>query len=94
MGLQSRIKVKKVFNHIRSLDADIIFLQETHPSRLEHTKLRKPWISQVIHSNYNSRSRGVAILIKEYILHRPISYLTSMVDILLLWAHFSKLRWY
>lgn len=38
-------------------------LQETHLTDSEHLKLKKDWVGQVYHASFNSRSRGVAILI-------------------------------
>lgn len=54
-----------VFAHLKILKAEIIFLQETHLSTANQVRLRKPWIGQIFHSNFNSKSRGVSILHKK-----------------------------
>lgn len=41
----------------------LAFLQETHLSDFEHLKLRRDWVGQVFHSSFNSKNRGVAILL-------------------------------
>uniref|UniRef100_A0A3P9IXZ2 exodeoxyribonuclease III n=1 Tax=Oryzias latipes TaxID=8090 RepID=A0A3P9IXZ2_ORYLA len=41
----------------------IALLQETHLTDHEHSKLKRDWVAQVFYSSYNSKSRGVAILI-------------------------------
>lgn len=38
-------------------------LQETHLTDLEHLKLKRDWVGQIYYSSFNSKSRGVAILI-------------------------------
>ena len=63
-GLNSPVKRCRVFNHIKTLKADIIFLQETHLKNDDHKRLKNKWINQIYHSKFNSRARGVAILIK------------------------------
>lgn len=40
-------------------------LQETHLTDTEHLKLKRDWVGQVFYSSYNSKSRGVAILINK-----------------------------
>ncbi len=60
MGHQ--IKRGKVFANLKSLSADIIFLQETCIRPTGQRRLRSNWISQVYQSSFSSRARGVAIL--------------------------------
>ena len=66
-GLNSPVKRCRVFNHIKTLKADIIFLQETHLKNEDHKRLKNKCISQIYHSKFNSRARGVAILINNKI---------------------------
>lgn len=70
-GLQTQTKTVKVFSHLKNMSADIVFLQETHLVKLEHNKLRRSWVNQVFHSNYNTKARGVAILINKRIQFIP-----------------------
>lgn len=70
-GLGGPIKRCKVLSHLKSLSTDIAFLQETHLCREDHVRLRKPWVGQIFHSNFNSKSRGVAILIHKRIRFSP-----------------------
>lgn len=61
-GMGHQIKRGKVFAYLKSLSADIIFLQETHIKQTEQRRLRSNWISQVYQSSFSSKARGVAIL--------------------------------
>ena len=60
-GLGGPVKRSRVFSHLKDLKTDIAFLQETHMRICDHTRLRKPWVGQMFHSSYDSRSRGTAI---------------------------------
>lgn len=51
--------------HIRNLNADVMFLQETHLQKTDHRKLNRPWFGQILHSQFNSKTRGTAILIRK-----------------------------
>lgn len=64
-GLGGPIKRSRVFSHLRSLKTDIAFLQETHLCINDHFRMRKPWVGQIFHSAFNSKSRGAAILINK-----------------------------
>lgn len=66
-GLGGKIKTSRVFLHLKSLSTDIGFLQETHFRISDQVRLSNPWIGQVFHSNFNSKSRGTAILIHKWI---------------------------
>lgn len=71
-GLGGPIKRARVFSHLKNLNTDIAFLlQETHLRLCDHTRLRKPWIGQVFHSSFNSRSRGTAILLHKRLPFSP-----------------------
>ena len=61
-GLGNNIKYGKVFSHLKSLKADILFLQETHTIKITEYKLKPNWISQVYHAPFTTGARGVAIL--------------------------------
>lgn len=63
-GLNSQVKRAKVFSYLRSISADIIFLQETHIKNGEQTRLKCKWTSQVFQFTFSCRARGVAILFK------------------------------
>lgn len=66
-GLGNNIKCGKVFSHLNSLKADILFLEETHTIKVTEYKLKPSWISQVYHTPFTSRARGVAILFRNAI---------------------------
>ena len=66
-GVGQTLKRGKVFAHLKSLGADIIFLQETHIRPTEQRRLRAAWVSQVYQSNFSSKARGVAVLIRKSI---------------------------
>ena len=63
-GMGNLVKRSKVFTHLKRLKSDIVFLQETHLRIKDHHRLHCPWVSQVFHSNFNSKAR-VAILINK-----------------------------
>lgn len=52
--------------------ADIVFLQETYLSDIEHSKLKTDWVGQVYFSSFKSHSRGTCIL-----LNRNIHFILS-----------------
>ncbi len=62
-GLNSPVKRNKVFDHLRSLNTKIAFLQETHLKPSDHLKLRRGWVGQLYHSSFSSKARGTAILV-------------------------------
>lgn len=62
-GMGSPIKRSRVFIHLKRLNADIVFLQQTHIRTTDQVRFKCPWISEVFHSNFNSKARGVAIFI-------------------------------
>lgn len=76
-GLNGPIKRSRVFSHLKSLNADILFLQETHLRVKDHIRLRKAWISQVYHSRHNGSSKGVAILINKKVQFTPTEVITD-----------------
>uniref|UniRef100_A0A1A8UGS9 exodeoxyribonuclease III n=1 Tax=Nothobranchius furzeri TaxID=105023 RepID=A0A1A8UGS9_NOTFU len=64
-GMGNPVKRSKVFTHLKRLNSDIAFLQETHLRIKDQHRLYCPWVGQVFHSNFNSKARGVAILINK-----------------------------
>lgn len=64
-GLNHPVKRSKVLSHLKSLSADVIFLQETHLKPESKDKLRCRWIGSVYQSNFSVKARGVAILIRK-----------------------------
>ncbi len=61
-SLGNAIKRGKVFAHLKSLKADIMYLQETHVKATQQRVLRANWISQVYQSPFTSSAGGVAII--------------------------------
>lgn len=70
-GIGGPIKQSKVFSHLKGLNTDIAFLQETHLGINDHCRMRKPWVGQIFRSAFNSNSRGAAILINTYMQFSP-----------------------
>ena len=66
-GMQDPIKRRKNFHYMRSIDSDIIFLQETHSSVDDEKFWKNQWGEQIWFSSYSSNSQGVAILIRNSI---------------------------
>ena len=64
-GLNHIIKRNRVLSHLRSLEVNIAFLQETHLRTSDHNRLRKGWVGQLYHSIFEGKSRGAAILINK-----------------------------
>ena len=62
-GMGSPIKRSRIFTHLKRLKADLVFLQKTHMRTKDQVRLKCPWVSEVFHSNFNSKTMGVAILI-------------------------------
>uniref|UniRef100_A0A9J8AIQ2 Reverse transcriptase domain-containing protein n=1 Tax=Cyprinus carpio carpio TaxID=630221 RepID=A0A9J8AIQ2_CYPCA len=76
-GLNSQAKRAKVFSYLRSISADIFFLQETHIKNGEQNRLKCNWISQVFQSTFTCRARGVSILFRNSVPFKHISTLTD-----------------
>ena len=62
-GINNVVKRRKILSSLKKEAAQIAFIQETHLRDLEHVKLRRDWVGQVFYSSFNSKSRGVAILL-------------------------------
>lgn len=76
-GLNNQVKRAKVFSYLKSIPADIIFLQETHIRNSEQRRLRCNWISQIFQSTFSSRARGVAILFRK---SAPFKHISTVSD--------------
>lgn len=76
-GLNGPVKRAKVFSHLKQLKPDILFLQETHLRLEDHNRLRRNWISQIFHSKFTSRSRGVAILVAKSTQFSPSNVISD-----------------
>lgn len=66
-GVNAAIKRGNILTHLKKLDMDIGFLQETHLKDQDHKRLQTKWIGQVFHSNFPVKNRGAAIIIKKTI---------------------------
>uniref|UniRef100_A0A3P9HFR2 exodeoxyribonuclease III n=1 Tax=Oryzias latipes TaxID=8090 RepID=A0A3P9HFR2_ORYLA len=64
-GINHVIKRRKVLSMLKKDGVQIALLQETHLTNLEHLKLKRDWVGQIYYSSFNSKSRGVAILIHQ-----------------------------
>lgn len=64
-GLGSAIKREKILRHLKAKNQHIVFLQETHMSTQESSKLCRDWVGHVSFSAGSTKSRGVAILINK-----------------------------
>ncbi|MBN3294582.1 LORF2 protein, partial [Polypterus senegalus] len=62
-GTGSREKRLKIFDQLKRLQADVVLLQETHRSATVADELKTSEFPTLFSAAYNSRQRGVAILI-------------------------------
>lgn len=76
-GLNNPVKRSKVLCHLKSMNTDIIFLQETHFKNDSHSKLRARWIGQSFHSSFASKARGTAVLIRKGV---PFKHRATITD--------------
>ncbi|XP_054631650.1 E3 ubiquitin-protein ligase znrf1 isoform X1 [Dunckerocampus dactyliophorus] len=75
-GVGSIEKRQKMFNHLKNTQADIVLLQETHMSKSAVHTLHSPQFPHTYLASYNSKQRGVAILINRrvnFTLHNTIT---------------------
>ncbi len=70
-GMRGPVKRAKIFAHLKKLKTEIAFLQETHLVTADHMKLKKPWVGQLYHSQFNTKARGTAILIHKNVQFTP-----------------------
>lgn len=73
-GMDSPVKRSRVFYHLKQLRVDVAFLQETHLRVKDRHRVKPPWAEYYFHSNFDSRARGVAILI-----HKNLHFSTTKV---------------
>lgn len=71
-GLNHPVMHSKVFSHSSKLQTDIAFLTETHLLNKDHSRLKRGGFSQIFHSKFNTKCRGVAIPI-----HREVQYVQT-----------------
>lgn len=76
-GMNHPIKHGKVLSHLKALNSDIMFLQETHLKNDAHSSLRSNWIGQIFHCTISVKARGTAILIRKGILFKHKSSITD-----------------
>ncbi len=62
-AINDPVKHSKVLHHLHHLKAHIVFLQESHLKVSQHTSLRCRWVGQVFHSTFQSKARGIVILL-------------------------------
>ena len=63
-GCNSELERKKQFTWMRDLEADIVFMQETHTEKNIENTWRVQWGYTIVFSHGSSNSKGVAILFK------------------------------
>lgn len=66
-GLRKLTKVKQVMNRIKSMQSNIVFLQETHLMYNDNLKIRRRWKGKVFSASFNSQARGVCAMVHESI---------------------------
>lgn len=71
-GLNNAIKRKRILQYLKKEGGEVIFLQETHLSTIEHAKMEKLANAQVFHSSHSTSKRGVSILIKNHLMFKKI----------------------
>ena len=57
------VRRQKITSYLQQLHSDIAFLQETHLNNDHVNHLRRSWVGQGFHSQFNAKARGTAILI-------------------------------
>lgn len=74
-GVRSQAKKLKILDYVTKLKADILLLQETHLLKTEENSLIDSNYNQCYSSSFNSRQRGVSILV-----HKRVQFtLTNML---------------
>ncbi len=62
-GMNTWIKRQKTLSYLQQLKSDVTFLQETHLKNNNVNYLKRGWVGQVFHTQFNAKARGTAILI-------------------------------
>ncbi len=76
-GIRNQTKKTKIINHLIKLKVDICFLQETHLTNSEQQYLKTKEYDKIFSSTYNSKHRGVSILVGKNI---PLIHNSSVID--------------
>lgn len=77
-GILNPAKRSKILSKMKKEKANVVLLQETHLTPLEHDKLQRMGLSRVYCSSYKSgRRRGVAILISQTVSFELLSKVTD-----------------
>lgn len=76
-GINGPVKRARIFAHLKHLNTDIAFLQETHLTMKDQVRLKKSWVGQVFHSKFNSKTRGTAILIHKKIQFKAVDVISD-----------------
>ena len=94
-GLQGKDKRALVFEWLKKYNSSIIFLQETHTSKLDETKWEKEWGSDIYFSNGETNARGVCTLVpKSLALNTKIFYKDMDGRILIVELELSDTQYY
>lgn len=67
-GLNQPVKRSKVFSHLNKLKAEVVYLQETNLLNKDQAKLCRGGFTQMFHSDFSHKSRGVTILLHKNVL--------------------------
>uniref|UniRef100_A0A3Q3W9E8 Endonuclease/exonuclease/phosphatase domain-containing protein n=1 Tax=Mola mola TaxID=94237 RepID=A0A3Q3W9E8_MOLML len=89
-GLGSPVKRSRVFAHLKRLKSDLVFLQETHIRNKDQVRLKCPWVAEVFHSNFNSKARGVDILVCKSVQYLIVAGSLCRVPVLLVNINANK----
>lgn len=66
-GINHMVKQQKILSMLEKDKVQVTLLQKTHFTDPEHLKLKRDWVGQIYYSSFNSKSRGVAILIHKHL---------------------------
>uniref|UniRef100_A0AAQ5WX91 Endonuclease/exonuclease/phosphatase domain-containing protein n=1 Tax=Amphiprion ocellaris TaxID=80972 RepID=A0AAQ5WX91_AMPOC len=83
-GICSQTKRVKIMDNVSKLKADILVLQETHLLQSEEKSLTDSNYSIIFSSCYNSRQRGVSILVHKRVPFTLKSIVLVRMDLSLL----------
>lgn len=75
-GLRDVNKRRSVFNFLKTTNANIVLLQETHSSIDDETIWSNEWGNKIIFSHCSNRSKGVALLFQRGF--RPQIHITRL----------------